>query len=80
MLKRLNTENRNYVSGDGGPTGCAGGQCPVVYELTDAPAIVRVQGRLVADTAGQENFDPSSEAAVEIPKAVLLEAAARLTR
>jgi len=80
MLRRLNTENRSYVNAGGGTTDCAGKDCPAVYELTESPAIVRVQGRLVTNTEGLENFNPSSEAAVEIPTAVLLEAAARLAR
>src|SRR5689334_21281649 len=75
MIKRLNTEHRSY-SGD--PGACAGSSCPVVYELTHDPQTVRVQGLRVADTANQESFDPSTEAAVEIPVAVLLEAAQKL--
>lgn len=42
MLKRLNTENRNYVSsGPGDDPSCADGACPVVYELTETPSIRR---------------------------------------
>ena len=78
MMRRLNTEHRSY-NGGGGPGACGGGSCPVVYELSHDPGSVRVQGLRVADTAGQESFNPETEAAVEIPVAVLLEAARRLT-
>jgi hypothetical protein len=74
MLKRLNTENRGYDPGEQ----CEDDTCPVVYELTDVPAKVRVQGLRVADTSGQENFDSARETAVEIPAAVLIEAAQKL--
>ena len=78
MIRRLNTEYRSYAAG-GGPGACGGGSCPVVYEMDHDPATVRVQGLKVADTAGQESFDPATEAAVEIPVAVLLEAARKLS-
>ena len=75
MLKRLNTQHRSY---GGDPTGCSDKSCPIVYEVTHAPGTVRVQGLRVTDVRGQENFDPATESAVDIPTAVLLEAARKL--
>lgn len=75
MLRRLNTEHRNYVDSE-----CGSISCPAVYELTESPQNVRVQGIRITDMAGVEGFDAGSEAVVEIPTAVLLEAAAKLSR
>jgi len=78
MIRRLNTEHRAY-NGSAGPGACGGGSCPVIYELSHDAGSVRVQGLRVTDTQGQESFNPVTEAAVEIPVAVLLEAARKLS-